>query len=978
MHDHPPLPAGAALRRTVLILYGLSGFCGLLYELVWTRYLKLVFGSTSLAISTVVAAFMAGLALGSWLLGRRADRVRFPLRLFGWVEAGIGCYALLFLPVYYGLQWVCLEVPFLGQGTFFARSLWRFLLAMAVLLLPTVLMGGTFPVLARFLARSPDEIGSWTGRLYAFNTVGGVLGVFAGGLLLPALLGLKVTLWLTGLGSLSVGLTAILLSRRHEEARGEPRGPVPAGEGADMPREVRVLAVALLLSGLAALSYEILWSRLLGLVLGSSIYAFTLILAIYLAGLALGAWAWSAWGGKRSVGPGTLALLQAGIAFFALLTFPLVNTMPYWVARFLPGLHSSFLAVQGFYALLVAVLLLAATVLMGATIPAGIQMVARSERGMARRVGGLYAFNTMGAILGSFLAGFVLIPRLGIRASFLLTAAVSLGTGLLLLVGIRLPRGRTLAGAGLVAALMAGFMVLLPPLNIHRLAEGSHLYFKKFQPYLYNPEVYDFFTKEFNRLPFYRDGLSCTVGVLTTYDGVVSSLVLNGKADASNAKEDMISQVLLAYVPMALYPDASRVLVIGLGSGVTLGGVLDFPVKAAVQVELEAEVVEASRFFRDKNGDCLADGRVELVVEDGRNYLQACREPFDVIISEPSNPWMPGVANLFSVESFQLLKEKTRSPGIVCQWLQLYNMDPRDVKTILKGFHAVFPDMAVFHTSTADLLLVGFKGAFTPDPQRAEETLMAADPGIQEKLREIAFPDVYALWEWSWIGDGRSLRAFWDGPGPLNTDDRPVLEARAAARIYRDMARPIYNELRSLAVPLPMERWLPDPRRRAAAYRATAQAAYRYMDPVRGFRYMKRALALDPENAEYRGIMAALEKNPAVMPAEPTPAQMEITSRLAEAEQFRAAGRPERERAVLQSLEAARAYVPRVHARLAELDLQDGDLRAARRRLLTAICMGPLQPVPHMLLSTVYGRLGEIRLAELEQERYLELLKPAP
>jgi spermidine synthase len=925
----------------------------------------------------VVAAFMAGLALGSWLLGRRADRVRFPLRLFGWVEAGIGGYALLFLPVYSGLQWVCLEVPFLGQGSFFARCLWRFLLAMAVLLLPTVLMGGTFPILARFLARSPDEVGSWTGRLYAFNTVGGVLGVFAGGLLLPAVLGLRATLWLAGLTSLSVGLTAILLSRRHEGPREE--GPAPAAERSGLSREVRVLAAALFLSGLAALSYEILWSRLLGLVLGSSIYAFTLILAIYLAGLALGAWAWATWGGKRSVGPGTLALLQAGIAFFALLTFPLVNTMPYWVARFLPGLHSSFLAVQGFYALLIAVLLLAATVLMGATIPAGIQMVTRSDRGMARRVGALYAFNTMGAILGSFLAGFVLIPQLGIRASFLLTAAVSLGTGLLLLVGIRHPRGRTLAAAGLVTALLAGFMLLLPPLNVHRLAEGSHLYFKKFQPYLYNPEVYDFFTKEFNRLPFYRDGLSCTVGVLTTYDGAVSSLILNGKADASNAAEDMISQVLLAYVPMALYPDASRVLIIGMGSGVTLGSVLEFPVREAVQVELEAEVVRASRFFKDKNGDCLADGRTALVVEDGRNYLQACREPFDIIISEPSNPWMPGVANLFSVESFRLLKEKTRSPGIVCQWLQLYNMDPRDVKTILKGFHAVFPDMAVFHTSTADLLLIGFKGAFTLNPQRAEETLMAGDPGIQRKLREIGFPDVYALWEWSWIGDGRALRGFWDGPGPLNTDDRPVLEARAAARIYRDMARPIYDDLRSRAVPLPMERWLPDPRRRAAAYRAAAQVAYRYMDPFRGYRYMKRALALDPENADYRGIMAALEKKPATMPSEPTPAQRATAARLAEAEQFRAAGQTDREREVLQALEAARVYVPLVHVRLAELDLQGGgDLRAARRRLLTAICMSPLQPAPHMLLSTVYARLGEVRRAELEQERYLELLKPAP
>lgn len=322
MPDRSPLPVGTALRRTVLLLYGLSGFCGLLYELVWTRYLKLVFGSTSLAVSTVVAAFMAGLALGSWALGRKADRVRYPLRFYGWVEVGIGLYALAFLPLYFGLKWIYLDIPFLGQGSFFARSLWRFALSLVLLLLPTVLMGGTFPILGKFFVRSREEAGAWTGRIYALNTVGGMLGVFAGGLLLPALFGLKMSLWLAGLVNIVLGLSAVLLSKKFEAPREPEAAELRPGEKAGLPREVWVVASALLLSGLAALSYEILWVRLLGLALGSSIYAFTLILGIYLAGLALGAWAWARWGGAREIGPGAFALLQAGIAFFALLTFP--------------------------------------------------------------------------------------------------------------------------------------------------------------------------------------------------------------------------------------------------------------------------------------------------------------------------------------------------------------------------------------------------------------------------------------------------------------------------------------------------------------------------------------------------------------------------------------------------------------------------------------------------------------------------------
>jgi len=641
-----------------------------------------------------------------------------------------------------------------------------------------------------------------------------------------------------------------------------------------------VVAAALLASGLAALSYEILWSRLLGLILGSSIYAFALILAVYLTGLALGAWAWGVWGGKREAGPGTLALLQVGIALLALLTFPLVNAMPYWVARFLPVFHDSFAAVQGFFALLVALLILGATVLMGATLPAGIQLAVRSARHVARHVGTLYAFNTIGAILGSFLAGFVLIPLLGLKTSFLLTAALNLATGLLLLLGIRLPRGRTLAAALPAGALIVGFMVLLPPLNVHRLAEGPYLYYKKYQPYLYNPEVYDFLTKDFNRLLFYQDGLSCTVGVLSTYDGAVLSLVLNGKADASNADGDMISQVLMAQVPMALAPEARRVLVIGLGSGVTLGAVLDFPVEKAVQVELEEQVVEAARFFRPFNGGCLEDPRTELVVEDGRNYLQACREPFDVIISEPSNPWMPGVANLFSVETFRLLREKTRPGGVVCQWLQLYKMDPRDVKMILRGFHSVFPDMALFHTSTADLLLIGYTGEGPRDPLMAQ-ALLEERPEVRRRLEAVGLPDCIALWEWAWIGDGEALRGFWDGPGPLNTDDRPLLEARAASRIYSDMGRPIYQDLRARASRPPLEEWLADPVERARVHAAVGRAAYRYHDPVRGFAAIRRAAALDPENGEVREIAAALEADPAVLPEKPSVEQLERRERLA-------------------------------------------------------------------------------------------------
>jgi hypothetical protein len=382
-------------------------------------------------------------------------------------------------------------------------------------------------------------------------------------------------------------------------------------------------------------------------------------------------------------------------------------------------------------------------------------------------------------------------------------------------------------------------------------------------------------------------------------------------------------------------------------------------VERAVQVELEAEVVRAARYFRHINGDCLADPRAELAVEDGRNYLLACREPFDVVISEPSNPWMPGVANLFSVESFRLLKEKTATPGVVCQWLQVYNMDPRDVKMILRGFHTVFPAMALFHTTGGNLLMIGFNGPVALDPARAEAAL-AANPALRARLEGIGLSDACALWEWSWIGDGRALGPYWEGEGPLNTDDRPVLEARAAARIYRDWARRIYEDLRARATPLPLERWLPDPGRRAGLYAALAQLAADHADTRRAEDYWRKARALGP--------------GPGPITA-PRPSLSAAETEYQAAVRAGAEGKLDEELRLLQGLERRRYFRPEVYARLAELDLAGGAWEPARGRLLVAVCMDPLAPAPHRLLSEAYARLGNLRLAQVEQDRYLELIR---
>lgn len=705
----------------IFACFFLSGASSLVFEMIWTRELGLIFGSTTLAIATVLSAFMGGLALGSHLGGRLAARLRDPLAAYALCEAGIGLYAL-------SIPFSLAAYPHLNAFLFralgnhqVALSLLRFSATAALLLIPTTLMGATLPLLSQFLvrhrsARTVAGAAVHIGALFALNTTGAVAGTFLSGFVLLPLIGISKTNAAAALVNLSLA-AAVLLARRRLTA--DPAPPTPEDEtpaeregrgvehGPSAPsalmRRAAVLAYAV--SGAVAMVYQVLWTRALAIVLGSSVYSFTLILLAFLIGLAAGAALATRLLPRLRRPVFALALCHLLTLLCAVASYLTIDKLP---AAFLFFLRGGTFTVDGLIAtqfLLCALAILPATLAMGGVMPLTMRVYTSSSESVARDVGSAYALNTIGAITGSFAAGFVILPTLGLQRGLLLCAALTCALfALLAAVSERRRPGAALAAAGALATLI--FIVKIPPWNLQHFSAG-----------LFRIAIAGDIIRNQSwpvpKLLYYKDGVSTTVSVEQWQKSI--ALKNNGKVDASNS-DDMATQIMVGLMPLLFHPGAldrpPSALVIGFGSGVTIGAVTQFPIARADVVELEPAVVEAgARFFAPYNHEPTKDPRVRVIMEDGRNFLtqsSADEDRYDVIVSEPSNPWITGVSSLFTVDYWRLARRRLKDDGVFCQWAQLYEMSQENIKTLLRSFTEVFPYTYAFsaeHLSSDVLLL---------------------------------------------------------------------------------------------------------------------------------------------------------------------------------------------------------------------------------------------------------------------------------
>ena len=459
-------------------------------------------------------------------------------------------------------------------------------------------------------------------------------------------------------------------------------------------------------------------------------------------------------------------------------------------------------------------------------------------------MGILYGFNTVGAIVGSFATGFLLIPFIGIQSTFLLMGVINVGVGLtMLLIHESSSRQRLLYASCTVA--FAIFLLLMPPLAERALSAGIFLNPARYSRHLYNRELFEHF-REFDQIVFYQDGLSTTVAVL---EGPGNRyLNVNGKTEGSNSTFDMSTQSLLSYIPLMLHPEPEEVLIIGLGTGVTAGAALDFPVKAVTQVEIEGAVMEAARLFQAANRNALENPRLHLVTEDGRNYLLAQPAKFDAIISEPSNPWMSGVANLFSREHFLLLKDRLQTGGVVCQWMQLYSLRPEDFRMVMRTFHSVFPRVHIFQTSPGDVLLLGSENEPSFDPDRITR-LFQDNAHMMTRLEEIQLNDPLALLEWTHRLDSEGVVSFMGEGTTIHTDDRPYLELSAPRTLHESYFRGILQEFLALTPASPVAGYFSEPQALGRHYLNTARISRFHDDSARGNLYFDKAAQLIPEDS---------------------------------------------------------------------------------------------------------------------------------
>jgi spermidine synthase len=730
----------------LLLLFFGSGAAALVYEVVWIRLLSLTLSITVYALTTVLCAFMAGLGLGAAIAARLADRLARPLLAFGAAELGIAACGLLTPLVLYrlGPAYVWLREGLGESGAAFVLA--RFALAFGVLLVPTTLMGTTFPFLSRALIQSRADVGRGAGALYAANTLGAVAGcVLAGFVLVPGL-GLQASSRLAALANVSVAALAFALGRSRAA------GVVPLAEQTrlpPLPGTARLGAFAFAVSGLTAMGYEVLWTRALEHFTHNSTYAYSAMLATFLAGIGVGS-AVAARRADRWSSPlrvlGVLQIAVGASVIGALLLYMRFDTLVPALGRGIGGL-GSWPRVMLVIFTEAGLAMFATTFFFGATFPAVARVVVDSLDRVGSRIGFAYLCNTLGSILGALLVGFASLPALGVRGSFLGLVGVNLALGGALFAAST-PRPAGLAGPALAALLALAAFAWIPP-----------------------EMLADQYRGRYGILRFYREEVTDTIMVTESGSGARTIRYGDGRGTAGTwtAPEDR----MYAHIPMLLHEHPTRVLQIGFGVGNTLASVARYPIERAVCVELSPGVVDAAPFFRETNFDVLEQPRVTLVVDDGRNFLLASRERFDVIRLDPPELHTAGVVNLYTREFYEMAREHLRPGGIFSIWVNNVMTPEEDLRMLLRTVASVFPHVSVWHgPNRYSWVINGSLESHHPDLELLEQKL--ALPGVREDLASIGIRDAFGFLFHFVMADGDVTR--FAGDGPLVVDDHTRLD----------------------------------------------------------------------------------------------------------------------------------------------------------------------------------------------------------
>lgn len=706
------------LGWALLGLFVLSGFAGLIYQSVWSHYLGLTLGHAAYAQTLVLAIFMGGMALGAWFVSRRSSGWRRLILGYALVELLIGVVGLGFQPIFEAYTAFSQQTALPAIGNAGLAHLYQWATAALLILPQSLLLGATFPLMsAGYLRVAPQEDGEILGGLYFTNSLGAAFGALAATFLLLPAVGLPGTVMTAGLLNILVAIGAWAVSKwLDQEDREDKAVPTATVVAAEEPEEAvhlgRILLIATAVSGAASFVYEIGWVRLLNQALGATVHSFELMLAAFILGLAFG----GLWVRRRSAAliepVRYVGYVQVLMGIAALVSVPVFAQSFRWVGWMLDALSHN----DNGYALfelgtagIALLVMFPAAFFAGMTLPLFTVALLRAGAG-ERVIGRIYAANTLGAIAGVMLVVHVMIPVVGVKMSVMLAALADIGLGLYLLRTVnpaRLTKGVVFAASAAVVVLCAS--MLLGQVEPRMQVSGV---FRTGKTMIGN---------ESTTVPFLKDGKTATVAVYRSENPLQMGIATNGKPDAALTTlrdpptSDEVTMMMAGLMPLALHPEPRDVAVIGWGSGLTTHTLLGSPMPRNVDtIEIEQVMHEGAKLFGNRVARAYEDPRSHLRVDDARTFFSTGARQYDVIVSEPSNPWVSGVASLFTREFYGFMKNHLRNDGMLVQWLHTYELDDRLVGTMLAALVEQFPDAQLYLTNSADMLIVAGKGKTQP------------------------------------------------------------------------------------------------------------------------------------------------------------------------------------------------------------------------------------------------------------------------
>ncbi len=772
--DQDAVPPG--LLAIVTMLFFLSGTAGLVYQVLWMRSLSLFFGSDMYGVSIILGTFMGGLALGSVVGGRFAERTSRPLFWYGMAELGIGAFAVVFSSLLAALDpWIRAAYPDAAGASSFAYQLVRVLLATGALVIPTALMGTTLPLILRHIVRTRDVLGELGARFYAINTLGALTGTLAAGFVLIPYLGATRATWcaaavnlIVGTGSAIVGLRSKLPPQLAAPAAASgvrvlELDPIPGVTAEQRVRIARAAVIALALSGFGSFALEVVWTRILLISFSATVYSFASMLSCFLFGIFFGSRLVSRVVDRLENPVGLFAALELGIGLSVGVLCLVVNAVPDLFARLL-GTVAAVLGEGRDYTLVVSTLLasfsllLIPTTLLGATFSVALRAYTTNIGHTASRTGNLYAANTLGGIIGSLSAGLVLIPMFGTTVSLALVVVIFTAVG----VGLAATQASVYGGrwarsgygaVGALAIVLALVSLAVPyrvRLNFNQQADAT------------------------GELVYHAEGVQNTIDVIRSEAGT-TALIIGGNVEADDGYLQRRHFVLKGHLPLMLQRDPRTVLVVGLGMGITLQATARHPGLEHIEVvELSPQILDAQRVLASVNGDIVNNPLVDVRIDDGRVFMKFGAGRYDMITADPIHPKISRVGYLYTKEYYESIRDRLTEDGVVCQWMPIYQIAPARLRSAIGTFLEVFPAATLWYVENHALLIA------KNDASAIDFTLLAErfeHPNVREDLESIDIRSPEALLSHLLMGPAE-LRAYVDAGGdvPLNTDDFPYLE----------------------------------------------------------------------------------------------------------------------------------------------------------------------------------------------------------